>query len=108
MSGGGGFVFEIDDELSSGDLLALIVTLPGGDTLQVWAEVSLVGRVAVLRQFAIYGMGMGPREVGLRTLRSMARAAMEVFDVDCIRIEEARRTSGANPGRTLRAIEFRR
>lgn len=41
-------------------------------------------------------------------LRDMARAAMEVFDVDGIRIEEARRTSGAGPGRVVRAIEFRR
>jgi hypothetical protein len=38
----------------------------------------------------------------------MAQAAMEEFDVDCIRIEEARRISGANPGRTIGSIEFRR
>jgi hypothetical protein len=108
MSEAGGFVFEIDEELSAGDLLALVVTTPSGETLQLWAEVSLVGRAAVLRQFAIYGMRAAPREVGLTVLRSMARAAMEVFDVDCIRIEEARRTSGANPGRIVRPIEFRR
>jgi hypothetical protein len=38
----------------------------------------------------------------------MARAAMEVFDVDCIRIEEARRTTGAHAGRTVKTITFRR
>jgi hypothetical protein len=35
-------------------------------------------------------------------------AAMEVFDVDRIRIEEARRTSGAHAGRVVKTLTFRR
>jgi len=49
---------------------------------------------------------MVPNDFGIAGLRKLARAAMEEFDVDCIRIEEARRTSGA--GRTVERIEFRR
>ncbi|MGE0119871.1 MAG: hypothetical protein AB7S71_10960 [Dongiaceae bacterium] len=108
MSEGHGFVFVLDEELSEDDLVALVVTTPAGQTVQIWAEVELIGRTATLRQFAIYGVDVSAKELGLAALRAMARAAMEDFDVDCIRIEEARRTSGANPGRTARSIEFRR
>lgn len=108
MAAGGKFSFEIDEELSEDDLVALIVTTPSRDQVQIWTEVELNGRTAILRQFAIYGLGVGVGSLGSTTLRQMARAAMEVFDVDCIRIEEARRTSGAYTGRTVKAITFRR
>lgn len=108
MGGSDGFTFTLDEELSEDDLVALIVTTPSGETVQLYAEVELTGRTIILRQFAIYGVSVGAREFGAPALRSMARAGMEAFDVDCIRIEEARRTSGASPGRTLRPIEFRR
>jgi len=108
MAAGGKFSFEIDEELSEDDLVALIVTTPSGKHVQIWTEVELGDRTAVLRQFAIYGVGVGPRTLGSTELRQMARAAMEVFDVDCIRIEEARRTTGAHAGRTVGTITFRR
>jgi hypothetical protein len=108
MAGAHGFVFVLDEELSEGSLVALIVKTPSGKTVQVWTEVELVGRMAVLRQFAIYGVDAAAGEIGPNLLRRLARAAMEEFDVDRIRIEEARRTTGAGPGRTVRAIEFRR
>ena len=108
MALGGGFFFEIDETLSEDDLVALVVTTPLGKRVQIWSEVALEGRTAVLRQFAIYGVGVGPGRLGGTELRQMARAAMEVFDVDCIRIEEARRTTGAYAGRTVRTITFRR
>lgn len=103
-----GFAFELDEELSEGDLVAVVVTTPSGKTVQLWAEVELVDRTIVLRQFAIYGVNASAGEIGWTLLRNMAYAAMEDFDVDCIRIEEARRTSGARPGRAVRPIEFRR
>jgi len=103
-----GFAFELDEELSEGDLVAVVVTAPSGKTVQLWAEVELVGRTIILRQFAIYGVDAAAGELGWTLLRNMAHAAMEEFDVDCIRIEEARRTLGGRPGRTVRPIEFRR
>jgi hypothetical protein len=108
MAARGEFSFEIDEELSEDDLVALIVTTPSKKRVQIWTEVELDGRTAVLRQFAIYGVGVRPGSLGGTELRQMARAAMEVFDVDCIRIEEARRTTGAHAGRTVKTITFRR
>jgi hypothetical protein len=108
MTGAGGFVFELDVELSEGNLVAMIVTTPSGQTVQIWAEVELVGRVAILRQFTIYGLNVERGEFGSKVLRDMAQAAMEEFDVDLIRIEETRRVSGAGPGRAVRPLRFRR
>lgn len=108
MAAGGEFSFEIDEELSEDNLVALTVTTPSGKIVQVWTEVELDRRAAVLRQFAIYGVDLGPGGLGGTELRQMARAAMEVFDVDRIRIEEARRTTDAHAGRTVKTITFRR
>jgi hypothetical protein len=108
MGEGHGFVFVLDEELSEDNLVALVVMTPSGRVVQVWSEVELVERTVILRQFAIYGVDVGAKELGPAVIRTMAQAAMEEFDVDCIRIEEARRISGANPGRTIRSVEFRR
>lgn len=108
MSAAHGFAFVLDEELCDGDLVAVIVTTPSGKTVQLYAEVELAGRTLVLRQLAIYGMNVVAGKLGPVILRNMAHAAMEDFDVDCIRIEETRRTSGATAGRAVRPIEFRR
>jgi hypothetical protein len=105
---GHGFHFVLDEELSEADLVAIVVTTPAGQRLQLWAEVELSGRTLTLRQFAIYGLTVAGGELGWIVLRRMAHAAMEAFDVDRIRVEEARRTSGAHPGRIARLVEFRR
>jgi hypothetical protein len=101
-----GFTFELDEELSEGSLVAVVATASAGKVIQLYAETELVGRTVILRQFAIYAVNLTSNELGITVLRRLARAAMEEFDVDCIRIEEARRTSGA--GRTVGGIEFRR
>jgi hypothetical protein len=108
MGGGHGYVFELDEELSEGDCVGAVVITPKGEKMELYAEVELSGRALTLRQFAIYGQGIGANAIGLIGLRQLASAAMEVFDVDSIRIEKAWRTSGANPGRDTRPIEFRR
>jgi hypothetical protein len=100
------FSFELDETLTEGDVLALRVTAAGGKQLQLWSEVVLIDRTATLRQFAIYGANVGINQFGPRQLREMAQAAMETFDVDCIRIEEARRTSASRPGRTVPTLIF--
>lgn len=103
-----GFAFAIDEELSEGNLVAAVVTVRSGKTVQIWSEVEILERTIVLRQFAIYGVDAGPGDLGWTVIRSIARAALEFFDVDCIRIEGARRASGSNPGRTVPTIKFRR
>jgi hypothetical protein len=95
------FRFDILDDLSDGSSVAVSVTTPEGKGVQLYGEVILNGRHAVIRQFSIHGAEVTTGYLGLATLRAMARDAMETFDVDSIRIEEARRISGANPGRTL-------
>ena len=108
MAGAGEFIFVLDEELSEDNLVALVVTTPSGQTVQIWAEVELDGRVAILRQFAIYGLNVERGELGPMVLRDMAQAAMEEFDVDVIRIEETRRASGEGSGRAVRPLRFRR
>jgi hypothetical protein len=95
------FHFAILDDLSEGPNLAILATTSEGKSVQLYGEVALVGRNVVVRQFAIYGAEVTAGYLGLVALRAMVRDAMETFGVDSIRIEEARRISGANPGRTL-------
>lgn len=103
-----GFVFEEEPDLTGGDLLAPIVTLPNGEQLRLWSQVELVRDEVILRQFSIYGAQDGPLKLGVAMLRRLAQAAMETFDVACIRVVEASRTSGASPGRRPPTITFRR
>jgi hypothetical protein len=102
------FIFDLNERLTEGNLVALDVILPNGHSLTLWAEVALEGRIAVLRQFAIYSHEERPNMPGMTTLFRLAQAVMEEFDVDLIRIEEARRTSGANPNRTVQTIDLKR
>jgi len=108
MVGAGDYVFELDEELSDSDLVALTVTTPLGHRIQVWSQVELNGREVLLRQFAIYGLNMASGDFGLGELRRLVDATMEAFDVDSIQIDETRRTSGAGAGRVLRPLVFRR
>ncbi|MCK4869165.1 MAG: hypothetical protein KAT39_14025 [Alphaproteobacteria bacterium] len=108
MAEADGFVFVLDEELSEDDLVAMTVTTPSGQSLQLWAEVELSEGAAILRQFAIYGANAQPGEFGQTLLRDLAQAAMEEFDVDLIRIEETRRAKDQGPGRAVRPLRFRR
>lgn len=101
-------IFELDGDLSDGSLVGLTVTTPDGLAVRVWAEVELDGRVVVLRQFLIDGVNVAVGQFGTSRLRRIADDAMEFFDVDAIRIEEARRTTGANPDRIVPTVPFRR
>jgi hypothetical protein len=103
-----GFALELDLALCEAEFVAVIVTASSGEIVQIWTEVQIDDRSVILRQFSIYGVTVTKGQLGWALLRRMAAAAMEKFDVDCIRIEEARRTSGASPGRVIEALEFRR
>jgi len=99
--------FTIDDELSGGELVGVVVQASNGLDLVLWAQVELTGREVVLRQMYFEQRNAGDGSVlGMRS--ALAQAAMEVFDVDRIRIEGARRTSGIRPGRIARTFVFER
>ena len=104
----GRFRFEFPSTFREDNLLALRATAPGGEELVLWGEVSLGAREIVLRQMAIWGVNVGPNELGIRLLRQAARDLMEEFDVDTLRIVQARRTSGANPDRAVADVVLRR
>lgn len=102
------FHFEFPSAFREDNLVALKATAPSGEELLVWAEVSLGVREIVLRQLAIWGVNIGPNEFGVRLLRQAAQDFMEEFDVDTLRIVQARRTSGAHPQRSLQDVVIRR
>ena len=101
-------VIEVDEELSQDGLFGATITTPSGKKVEIWAEVELKGKCAVVRQPSIDGVNVSTNALGVAELRGIVKALMEEFDVDCVRIEEARRTSGAFPGRTVRPIRIRR
>ncbi|HKM65387.1 MAG TPA: hypothetical protein VJY39_23150 [Acidisphaera sp.] len=72
---------------------------------RAWIEVMAIvdipsPRTLVLRSMDVHGPGAN--RVGIRWLRSVARALKEELGVDELRIEGGTRTTGANPGRTPR------
>ena len=93
--------------------MAIQADLPGGEAILIWAEVELDGRAATLRQPFIGGFDAATGRdtqgrLGLLGLRRLVQEAMEHFDVDRIGIEQARRISGASPGRPIKNLVFRR
>jgi hypothetical protein len=83
------------------------IKTPAG-TLRLMAEPEWPGRVLILHGCHMHGEDVGPNAFGWRELRWLAAAAMEVLDVDEIRVEGEVRTSGANPGRRPRPLRFAR
>jgi len=77
-------------------------------TLMLMAEVEFASKSLVLRGLHVHGTDVAANELGVAGLRRLLREAMELLDVEEIRIEGARRTSGAGPGRTPRALRFAR
>ena len=104
-----GFTFEIDEGLCLENMGALRITVPSGKAFGILADMRVLDDTTlVLSGLSVYGLNAAPGEIGAVVLRQAIYAAMEVFDVDCIRIEEARRHSGAGPGRAVKPIEVRR
>ncbi len=113
MSRASGYRFTLLQDLSEDSLVAIRADLPGGEAILIWAEVELDGRTAILCQPFIGGFDAATGRdmqgrLGPRGVRRLVHEAMEQFDVDCIGIEQARRISGANPGRPVKNLVFRR
>jgi len=85
----------VEVEVWSGDIHIVFV-----------ADVRLEGDTVVIAELHVEGPG--PGTAGIAILRSTARLVMEHFDVRELRVEGARRTSGAGPGRIPGPFRLRR
>ncbi|KQP34213.1 hypothetical protein ASF27_01205 [Methylobacterium sp. Leaf102] len=95
----------VDHANSDDPIFTVAVQTPRG-SLDVMAEVTLLGRTLVLTGLHIGG---DPAEQwGAAALRDIVQGVMEQLDVDEIHIVGGVRTTGANPGRAPRPRRLRR
>lgn len=107
MLNSGEFSLVVVEDQSEGDILTVRLIMPSGQ-LDVQAEAHLDQRTLTLARFNIEGIDIGVNDVGAGGLLRLAQLAMEVFDVDCLRIDPSRRTSGARRFRYTAPLTFRR
>jgi hypothetical protein len=81
------------------------ISTPRG-TLVVIASLRLDREALILYDFHIDGPG--PGLIGIAGIRDALRQVMEEYDVGIVEIHGFQRTTGAQPGRTPKAIRFRR
>ncbi len=98
---------ELVTDITDDPVVTAEIVTPAG-TLRAMAEPERNGRTLILHGYHMHGEDIGPNEFGARQLRWLAQAAMEMFDVDEIRVEGEVRTSGANPGYRPRPLRFTR
>lgn len=97
----------LDDATEATVATARIIT-PAGSLLIMFEQPELRGHCLVLRECHMHGEDVGPKAFGHTQIYWLARAAMELLDVEQIQIEGAIRTSGRNPGHRPRAVRFTR
>ena len=97
--------FVLDETLSDDPIFTVSIVTPLG-TLGLMAEIMFENGVVELRGLHIGGDPA--TEWGWSRLRTIARWATEVLDVDEIIVVGAIRTSGANPGRRPGRYRIRR
>jgi hypothetical protein len=88
--------------------VATIKVSAGGAALFVMGEIKEDGKKLVVSGVHISTEGVNPNEVGVRNLRQLVRAIMEIAGYDEIVVEGAIRTTGAHPGRRPHSIRFSR
>jgi hypothetical protein len=64
------FRFDVDNELTAGTVVGVVVTAPDGKIVQLYGDVALVGRDLIIQQFAIYGMDVTAGSLGVATPES--------------------------------------
>ena len=85
------------------DVILFRIAGPKG-TVEVIAQIQVEGETAVLRRAHI--QGPGPRSIGLRELRLLAREFGRRMGVKRVIVYGSIRLTGANPGRLPRALRF--
>jgi len=72
--------------------------------LEIITNVRLDSETLVLYDFHVDGPGA--HALGLGEIRRLVQRAMDAYDVTQLEIHGFRRSTGANPGRKLRALRF--
>ncbi|QCO07482.1 hypothetical protein [Azospirillum argentinense] len=98
--------------LTGDSVVTAEIVTPDG-TIWVMAEVIIdengaLGVVMTLKELHIHGEDVGSGEFGTHRLIRLAKAVMEVLDVDETVIDGAVRTTGARPGHRPRTIRIPR
>jgi RHS repeat-associated protein len=87
-----------------GNLVEMVGTSAKGE-IRVLTEMTREGDALVLKGLHMEGPGAG--SMGLRELREFARQLGKEQGVNRVIVQGAERTTGANPGRVPRSIEFK-
>src|SRR5271168_3402027 len=90
--------FDLNTQGSSDPVVTIEISAPGG-VLALMGEPVEQGRSLIVRQAHVQSWGFGPNTVGIRNLRVVAKALMEMMSYDDISIEGEIRTTGAGQGR---------
>jgi len=100
-------VITVKDDLSEDNVITAMIDTPDG---KVWVmgEVTFEGSRLEIRGLHIHGDDVGANEYGVKRLRWLANAIMELVDCDEIIVEGATRASGAAKGNLSRPVRFPR
>lgn len=98
----------VDAGLSDDNLDVIFIETPVGRFHLAGVTKTFTKQLLAIDEVQFYGLdGLDARSLGHAMMFEIARAAMEVLDVDKITLDGWRST-GARPGRPCRTITFRR
>jgi hypothetical protein len=99
--------FQLADDDTDHPIVTLHIETPAG-RLYAMAVVERLGRCIALLGLHVHGDRTAVNQVGSGNLRRVARAFMEVFDVETLLVTGGIRTTGARPGKGSRRLRFTR
>jgi hypothetical protein len=96
------------DDGTEGTVATAKITTPAGTLLLMFERPEMRDSCLFLHECHMQGDDVGSKEFGHAKLYWLARAVMELLDVEQIEIEGTIRTSGRNPGHRPRPVRFAR
>ncbi len=96
------------DDGTEGTVATARITTPVGTLLLMFERPEIRDRSLILHECHMHGEDVGAQQFGHEKIDWLARAVMELLDVEQIEIEGAIRTSGRNPGHRPRPVRFAR
>jgi hypothetical protein len=96
------------DDGTEGSVATARITTPAGMLLRMFERPEIQDHCLILRECHMHGEDVGSKQFGHEKIYWLARAVMELLDVEQIEIEGAIRTWGRNPGHRPRPVRFAR